>query len=88
MSIDMRDEAAWKRCVPTQRQTGARSMVVGTWRMDFLMAMGMQWTGIRAMVVGAWRSGDNLGTEARHSYQWKMTKTQRTRIRPMTEGAQ
>ena len=42
MSIDMRDEAVKKRCVPTPRRTGARSMVVGTWRMDFSMGIGMQ----------------------------------------------
>ena len=30
-----------KRCVPIPRQTGARSMVVGTWRMNYSMAMGI-----------------------------------------------
>ena len=32
--------------------------------------------------------GDNLGIEATHSYQRKMTMTQWTRIRSMTVGAQ
>ena len=51
MSTNMRDQTVQKRCVPTPRQTKARPMAVGTWRMDFLMAMVMQWMGIRLMVV-------------------------------------
>ena len=42
MSINMKDEAIQKRCVPTPRWKGARSMAMGTWRMDFSTAMGMQ----------------------------------------------
>ena len=68
MSMNMRDESVRKRCVPTLRQTGARPMAVGTWRTNYPMAMGMQRTGIRPMAVGARCSGDNLGTEATHSY--------------------
>ena len=52
------------------------------------MAMGMQRTGIRSMTVGTQCSGDNLGTEAIHLYQWKTTKTQRTGIRSMAASAQ
>ena len=63
MSIDMRDEAVRKRCIPIPPQTRAKLMAVGTWRMNFLMAMGMQWTGIRSMAVGTI-----------HSYQWKNNK--------------
>ena len=62
MSTDMRDEEVQKRYVPTPRQMVARSMVVGTWRMVILMAMGMQQMRIRQMAVGTRRSGDDLGT--------------------------
>ena len=53
MSTNIGDEAVQKRCVPTPRQTRARLMAVGTWWIDYLMAMGMQWTRIRLMAVGA-----------------------------------
>ena len=88
MSMDMRDEAIQKRCVATPRWMGARSMVVGTWRMDYLIAMRIKQTGIRPIVVGTQCSGDNLDTEATRSCQWKMTKMQQTGIRPMATGAQ
>ena len=86
MVVDMREEAVQKRYVPTPWWTGA--MVMGTWRMGYPMAMGMQRMRIRPMVVGTRCSGDNMDTKATYSYQWKMTKTQRTRIRLMVAGAQ
>ena len=86
MSTDMRDEADLKRCVPTPQWTGARSMAVGTWRRDFLMAMKIQQMGIRLMAVGAQLLGDNLGTEVMHSYLRKATKMQRTGIKLMAIG--
>ena len=88
MSMDIRDEAIQKRCIPTPWQTGAKLMVVRTWQMDYLMAMRIQQIGIRPMLVGTWCSGDNLDTEATCSCQQKMTKTQRTWIKPMAAGPQ
>ena len=88
MSIDMRDEGAQKRCVPAPQQMKAIPMAVGTWRMDYLMAIGMQQTGIKPMIVGARRSGDNLDTEVIHSYQQKMITMQRMVIRLMVACAQ
>ena len=63
-------------------------MAVRIWQMDFLMTMGMQQMRIRPMAIGARCSGDNLGTEAIHSCQWKTKKMQRTGIRPMAIGTQ
>ena len=40
------------------------------------------------MVIGAQRSGDNLGTEAMHSHQRKVTKMQQTGIKPMAASTQ
>ena len=45
MSMDMRDEAVQKRCVPTPQRMGARSMVVGIWQTNYPMAMGIQQRG-------------------------------------------
>ena len=88
MPTGMEEEADKKRCVPISRWTEARSMAVGTWQMNYSMAMVIQWTGIRPMAVGIWCLGDNPDTKIVHSYQRKMTKTQRTRIRPMVESIQ
>ena len=41
MSTNMRDEVVQKRCVSTQQRMGARSMAVGTWQIDYPMAMGI-----------------------------------------------
>ena len=41
MPTGMEEGADKKRCVPILRWTGARPMAVGTWQMDYLMAMGM-----------------------------------------------
>ena len=40
------------------------------------------------MAIGARCLGDNLGTEAIHSCQWKTKKMQQTGIRPMAIGTQ
>ena len=63
-------------------------MTVGIQRTNYTMAMGMQRMRIRPMAVGTQRSGDNLDTEATHSRQRKMTKTQQMGIKPMATGAQ
>ena len=56
--------------------------------MDYPMAMGIQLMGIRSMAIGTRCSGDNLDTKATRSYQWKITKSQRMRIRLMATGTQ
>ena len=63
-------------------------MAVKTWQIDYLMAIGIQQTGIRSIGVALQCLGDNLDTETAHSYQWKTTKIQWTRIKPMTADTQ
>ena len=52
MPIGMVEEADKNRCIAIQLQMEARPMVVGTWWIDYPMAMGIQWMGIRLMAVG------------------------------------
>ena len=87
-SIDAGGGATQGRCIPILRQAGARPMAVGTQQMNFFMVVGMQQTGDRPMAVCTWYSGDDLDTWAIHPSQQKMTKRQRTRIRPMVVGTQ
>ena len=63
-------------------------MAVGTWRMDYPMAMVMQQTEITSMDIGTLHLGDNLDTETMCSYRQKTSKTQRMGIRPMVVDAQ
>ena len=56
--------------------------------MNFSMAVGMQQMGNRPMAVGTKYLGDDLDTAAINPSQWKMTKRQQTRIRPIAVGIQ
>ena len=87
MFMNMRDEAIEKRCVHTPLRAGARLMVMGTWQMDYMMAIVMQQTGIRLMAIGIRHLYFNLDIEATHSYQSKITTTQWTRTRLMVTSA-
>ena len=54
MSMNMRDEVVQMRCITTLRWMGTRPMVVGTWRMNYLMAMGIRPMAIDARHLTLW----------------------------------
>ena len=87
-SVDMGDRADQERCIPIPRWTRIRLEAAGTWQMDIAMAVGVQQTRDRLVATWTRYSGDNLNTRAIHPSQWKTTKRQRTRNRPMVVSAQ
>ena len=85
-SVDVGDGATQERCIPIPRRVDTRPMAMRTRWMNFSMAVGMQRMGDRPMGACTRYLGDDLDNGAIHPSQWKMTKRQRTRIRPMVVG--
>ena len=63
-------------------------MAMGTWPLDYLITMGIQWAGIKLMAVGIQCLNDNPGIETAYLYQQKMTKMQRMHSDLMAVGTQ
>ena len=61
-------------------------MVMGTRRIDILIAIRVQQTGDMLIAAYTRYSGDDLDTRAIHPSQWKITKRQWTGIRPIVVG--
>ena len=77
---------AQERCIHIPRWTGIRLEAMGTLWTDISMAVGVQRIGNRPMAACTQYLGDDLDTKAIHPSQWKTTKKQRMRIRPMAIG--
>ena len=72
MSMNMRDEAVQKRCVPTPRRTEGQTDGRGNMADEFSDGHGD--AADEDQTNGCRRLGDNLGTETIHSYKQKTTK--------------